>query len=213
MTISLRTLFLLILPALLSVSCGSDNDDDDDRTPVINVPEEEFEDESDNDVNRTIRYTSVVMEENCGFWTDCDFTIRADYNRRPVILTANFVDNGWPHHEDLPEGQNEIDVGSCNFQVTLSEAEADKLEGFADKLRICEIENTPTADRGFDGLFMTDTAGTEAMVYKFPRGGQEEEGKISYLCGGRQGYYSYMKKLIVPKAPEECPDGYQRLFR
>lgn len=211
MTISLRTLIPFILSALLMVSCGSDNDDNDDSSGGADVPETELP-QAEEDANEPIRYSSVVMEENCGFWTDCDFIIRADYNRRPVILTANFIDNGWPENDGVPE-EAEIDIGSCNFQVTLTEEQADKLESFADRLRICEVQNTPTTDRGFDGLFMTNSSGREFMVYKNRNGGQEEEGKINYLCGGRRGYYDYMKNLIVPRAPEECPEGYKRLFR
>lgn len=206
MTITFRTLFLLILSALTVVSCGSDNDEKEDSPSNTAAPQEEEED----DTNRNIRYSAIVLEENCGFWTDCDFTVRSDLNRRPVILTANFIDNGFPHNEDLP---NEIDVGQCNFQVTLTEAEADRLESLADKLRICRVENTPTADRGFDGLFTTDSSGREFMVYKFRDGGQEEEGEVNYLCAGRSAFYNYMGKLIVPEAPADCPSGYKRLFR
>lgn len=205
-----RKLSLIILTLFMIVSCGSDNDDDD-NTPVTNRPDDREEEE---DENRTIRYTSVVLEENCGYWTDCDFTVRGDFNRRPVLLIANFVDNGFPTDQPAPEGETDsIDEGTCNFTVTLSESEADRLEAAADKLRFCRVENNPTADRGFDGLFATSTSGVESMVYKYRDGGQEEEGKISYICAGRATYYKEVEKLIVPKAPAECPNGYKRLFR
>ncbi len=197
----------ILFCALMIVSCGRGNDDDNEANPVANVPLEEA------NTNRRIRYTSIVLEENCGFWTDCDFTIRADYNRRPVILTANFVDDGWPTDQPAPDGGvDTISEGTCNFQVTLTETQADHLEAFADKLRFCQEENTPTADGGFDGLFSTDTSGKESMVYKFKDRGQEEEGKISYICAGRAGYYNYMRKIIFSKAPDHCPSGYKRLF-
>ena len=208
MKVTPRVLFIMLLSLFLAVSCGSDNEDSEGTTSVP-IDEEE----ADTDTDHSIRYTAVTIEENCGFWTDCDFSVRGDYNRRPVILTAHFVDNGWPGDEEVPEGGEPIDIGTCDFQVTLSEAEAGRLEGLADKLRICQVENTPTADGGFDGLFVTDRSGRDTMVYKHRDGGQEEEGKINYLCGGQRAYYSYLRKLIVPRAPADCPDAYQRLFR
>lgn len=151
-----------------------------------------------------IRYSSVTVEENCGFWTDCDFIVRGDYNIRPIVLSAHFVDNS---------GTVNGDTGACDFTVTLTDEEARRLESAADRLRTCSVRNNPTADRGFDGLFLLDTHGTEKMVYKFPDGGQMESGRINYLCGGRNAYYSILEGLVVPKAPAECPQSYQRLFR
>jgi hypothetical protein len=188
------------------VSCGNGSDDDKTK-PVTNSPDDR---ENEEDENPGIRYSSIVLEENCGFWTDCDFTVRTDFNQRPIVINASFVDNGWP----VPETENDsIDEGKCDFRVTLNEEEGARLKALADKLRFCETENVPTADGGFHGLFATDTSGTESMVYKYKNRGQEEEGKIKYICGGRAGYYNEMKKIILPKAPVECPSGYKRLFK
>ncbi len=108
MLVSLRNLFPFIFCAVMIVSCGKELADNNATTPSTNVPQNE--NDRGDDTNRTIRYSSIVLEENCGFWTDCDFTIRADFNRRPVILKANFIDNGFPDEDS-------IDEGNCNFQV------------------------------------------------------------------------------------------------
>lgn len=205
MIVPLRILFLIITLSFITVSCGSDNHASDNTPVITNAPQDNVAREED-DV-RTVRFSSVVLEKNCGFWTDCDFIVRSDLNRRPLILTASFVDNGFPTEDEV------IDEGQCRFVVTLSEAEADQLEALADRLRICQFENTPTADGGFDGLFMTSSSGKESMVYKFKDRGEEEEGKVNYLCSGRSGFYNYIKKLIVPRAPASCPSGYKRLFK
>lgn len=182
---------MFVLSLLVLVSCGRSENKSADAPEVPQIEEEE-------NPNHSGRYTNVVMEENCGFWTDCDFTVRADLSQRPVILSANFVDN--------VEGQ-------CEFQAALSEESSETLHKLADKLRVCEVKNSPKSDAGFDGLFISAASGKEYMVYKMRNGGQEEEGKINYLCGGRTEFYNFMSKLIVPEVPENCPSGYKRLFR
>lgn len=202
MTFTLRVLFLLLV-----IACGRGHDDKKAMTRTADPADdrEEVRPES------RIRYSAVTIEENCGFWTDCEFSVRVDYRERPLILNAHFVDSGWTGEEEVPAER--VDTGACDFQVALSDAEAGILEGLADKLRLCQVRNTPTADGGFDGLFITDTSGKDTMVFKHRNGGQEEEGNVNYLCGGRRAYYSYLRQLIVPEAPEECPDAFTRLFR
>lgn len=193
----LRFLFP-VLPILLILSCGRENEESGKKNPVTDTEEREVP---------AGRYSAIVLEKNCGFWTDCAFIIRADFSRRPLVLEANFLDSGWPSE------QGSSTEGKCEFEVALSDAEARALEIYADGLRICQTENTPSSEREFDGAFITLTSGGEAMAYKSKTDGQNEDGKINYLCRGRAAYYSYMKKLIVPKAPPECPSGYKRLFR
>ncbi len=203
MSVTLRRFFLLILSSLQFISCGNE---DESPAPLTNISDTQNDRAEEEEINRDHRYTSIVLEENCGFWTDCDFTVRADFTRRPLVLDAHFVDDGWPAPDSMEEG-------ACDFQVTLTDEETRRLEASADALRFCEMENIPHADEGFDGLFATDAEGTEFMVYKSKDRGQEEEGMINYICSGRAGYYNEMRKLIEPKAPEECPSSYKRLFR
>lgn len=183
----------ILLFILLVVSCGKSHDGKSGNTPR---PEEREEGQI------TIRYNAVAVEKNCGFWTDCDFMVRAEFNQRPIILNSHFVNNSLPD-----------EIGKCDFEVTLSEAEALQLEKLADKLRICKVRNNPTFDRGFDGLFITDRNGKENLVYKYKDGGQEENGRVNYLCAGREAYYQYLRSLVEPAAPPECPDSYKRLFQ
>ena len=189
---------MLLLTLFTLISCGGGSDKSNNSSGPTSVPQSEAEPSTPR-----ILYSAIVLEENCGFWTDCDFMIRTDFNQRPVVLAANFVDNNFSHEEN----------GQCEFEVTLTEEEALRLEALTDKLRFCRVKNNPTADGGFDGLFATDAAGENFMVYKFHNGGQEEEGDINYLCSGRSAFYNYVNSLIVPKTPAECPAGYKRLFR
>jgi hypothetical protein len=193
---------LPLLLVSLFISCGKSKSENQKTTPSTHTPERE-----EDGTSPSLRYTSILMEENCGFWTDCDFSIRTDFAHHPVTLTANFVDNG------VPEEGRVMDVGHCDFQVTLSEDQAIELQKYADALRICHARNIPAVDRGFDGLFVSDSSGKETMAYKSKSRGQDEAGEISYLCGGSKNYYQYMKQIISPVVPEECPDGYERLFR
>lgn len=171
---------MLVLSVLFVASCGNNKHE---SSPTTNFPQNENE-----PVSGKSRYSEILIEENCGFWTDCDFTVRSELNRRPVILDAGFVDNVGP------------EIGECNFQVILSDPQADRLEVLADQLRFCQVDNFPDSPDGFDGLFASTTSGKEFMVSK------------KDLCAGRTKFYNYLKTLILPKAPETCPSSYLRLF-
>ena len=203
---TLWPLLLLLVSMLTFVSCGSDSDDNDSAaTPTTPAPPQNEEDE-DTDVNVPVRYSSVEMYSSCGMGYDCQYSLRSDLNRRPVILTANFVNNGPWDEEPVPED----DVGSCAFTRTISEAQADKLEKLADNLRTCKnTEGEDVQDVGEDLLILTGRDGAVTRANKTKLGYPINE---IYVCQGSRAYHSYVKSLLKGKVPAECPKDYRWLF-
>ena len=179
---------------LLTVACGKD---DDGNGNSGGQPPQQREEDRPAPGNRKIQYSSIEIDtftDQDGF----DRKLRMDLNRRPVIITGNFSD--MKEEDGTPTG--------CAFQVTLTEQQADQLEKRADKLKLCTRNNA-----GEDGevyylelqeITLTDNQGNKksGQKYYFEDSTQTDQ---TYLCRGRAPFYSYVKKMLAPKLPLNCP--------
>lgn len=184
----------VLLSMLILASCGSGDDDDNDDPVVTNPPVQEETDNNGDQPNRTIRYSAVVVEGDDSL--DYRHNIRMDLNRRPVIITGNVNDAG----------------GNCNFAITLTEAQADKLEARADRLRLCTRDgDIPAEDIAIDGgdwITLTDVQGNTTSGDKYLW--TDDDMDQTYICKGRSSFYSYVRQLVRSGAPASCPTGFTK---
>lgn len=192
------SLLFCFLSLFLAISCGSDNDDDND-TPSVTTPtnEDDRQNEDDND-DVVSKYTSVVINANGFYEPSYNHRLRADLGRRPVIITGNF-------EQEFVEG---APAATCSFSVTLTEAQADRLERLANKLKICKNDKSGEEIVDFeenDLIYVTGRNGATTEAFKSYIG--DFDMAFNWLCGGRSAFYSNMKALVRNKIPANCPAG------
>lgn len=200
----------LLLSLMLMISCGSEDDDNDDVvevTPPVEREEETRDNDNDeNAPNRTIRWSAIELLTDDPWIEMYTQTLRMDLNRRPVIITGAFVDE--------PDEETTGETKTCNFQVTLSEAEADKLEAKADKLRLCTEDTSGEEEEVIDGAFntitVTDNQGNVSTGTKFKY--YDVHMRQTWVCKGRSSFYKYLKKVVKEDMPANCPDQDLRRF-
>lgn len=197
---------------MMTASCGKDDDDGDNGGDVVNTtpPQQEEEDTNTNtETNGPIRYLAAEQVFSCGMGFDCNYSIRADFNRRPLIITANFQDYG--EYEQSESEEQPRSTGECTFQVKLTEKEAGRLEKLADKIRTCSVRNDMImVDGPTNELVLT---GKDGDVTRANKKRYEDVVDEIYICRGRSKYYNYIRQLVKGEVPKRCPDGYSHIFR
>lgn len=190
------SLLFCFLSLFLAVSCGSDNDDNDNGTVNMPTNEDDRENEDDTAVSK---YTSVRLNAN-GFFDDLyEHSLRLDLGRRPVIMAGSY--------SSTPENGTKE---NCTFQFTVTDAQANKLETLGNRLKVCTHVNNTDGEEIVDFIendliYLTERNGKQTTAFKSYPGAFDMD--YSWLCGGRSGFYSYVKSLVAPKTPENCPDG------
>ncbi len=187
------SLLFCFLSLFLAISCGSDNDDNDDVT--VTPPREE---ENDDVVSK---YTSVLLKADDDFISMYNHSLRLDLGRRPVIVAGNF--------SDAPNEEMEGPTVACTFQVTLSEAQADKVERLANRLKFCSRDAEIEEEVTYSDLQMieaTDRSGNTTRAFK-RYFGDSHPADQTWICKGRSSFYSYVKSVVRSKVPANCPPG------
>ncbi len=198
MKLSLLYCFLFLF---IAVSCGSDNDDDDDSvtTTPPTTNEEDREEEEDNNVPS--KYSSIILRADDDFFLNYSHSLRLDLGRRPVLVTGNFKDD--------PDEETEGQTRQCDFQVSLTEAQADRVERLANRLKFCsrdiEIEEEVTYSE-LQTIAVTDRNGVTTNAFKYDFG-EDHPADQTWICGGRSAFYSYVKSVVSRKVPVNCPPG------
>lgn len=200
--------FLLCLLSLfLFVACGSDNDDDDSVTENPPTTNEDDRENEEDDNNAQVRYTALLFEANGFYDLTYEHKLRADLGRRPVIITGNF--------SQTPELPEDGEAKSCAFQVRLTEAQADRLETLANRVRYCsrdyEFEDEIVDFSELSTLTLTERNGRTIEAYKYDLGSNISMDQ-TWICRGRANLYSYVKSILSRKVPENCPDEALRKF-
>lgn len=175
----MRVLSFIILGLLIS-SCGEDNSDNDDNT----VPPRQEERES------PIRWTKIELVSEDGFIDYYFHSLSMEFNRDPVIIDGSF----------------ETEDRECTFSIPLTEAEAQRLTLAGEDLGTC-VDDIDDGDiritRPTNSIFLTDRNAVETVAFKdrftdLPLA-------QTWLCRGKENFYSTLKSLMQEKLPEECP--------
>ncbi|MES2527298.1 MAG: hypothetical protein V4598_09425 [Bdellovibrionota bacterium] len=199
MKLSLLYCFLFLS---LIISCGSDNDDNDDDVTVTppTTPEEEEED------NVPSKYSSIILGTDDLYVKNYEHSLRLDLGRRPVLVTGNF--------KDSPDEGSVGETKQCDFQVSLTESQADNVERLANRLKFCsrDIEIEEEVDFGeLRTIAVTDRNGVTTTAYKYDLGETFPDDQ-TWICGGRSAFYSYVKAVVSRKVPVNCPPGAIKKF-
>ncbi len=196
------TMLFCFLFLSLVISCGSDNDNDDDNVTVTppTTPEEE------EDRNVPSKFSTITLRSDDNFVLNYEHSLRLDLGRRPVIIVGNF--------KDEPDEEMEGETVACTFQLNLTEAQADKVERLANRLKFCtrnvEIEEEIDFSE-LQTIEATDTSGLTTFAYKNFMGESFPDDQ-TWICGGKSAFYSYVKSVVARKVPANCPAGAVRKF-
>ncbi len=198
----------ILLMAIVCVSCSKGDDNNSNNTQ-----REQQENPAPNPTpapapapSTPVQYSAFQMNEQFyGFSDlDTDFEIKMQFNKRPLVITSNFLENTTNDFGDI------LSVQKCNFSFNLTNEEADKLESYAKKIKICEFYNQEIADGAFSSLDVTDSQGKVKSVLRYKS--SEVTGKHLYLCGGKKMLYQYVGDLVKARAPVDCPESYKDMF-
>ncbi len=190
---------LCFLSLFLAVSCGSDNDNSD-KDPVAQTEQPQNEDDP---TPAPSRYSEIKLQTTQHVGPFFDHTLQMDLGRRPVFFSANF--QAQPGEITIPEA-----IRACNFQFTISDVQATKLEALGNRLRFCkrdwEFEDEQVDSTGSNTIRATEQNGTVTEAYKNDLG-RDLHIDQTWLCAGKTAFYNYVKTLTRPKVPDSCPPG------
>ena len=177
----------LIFFGLLLCSCGEDNTDNENPT----VPRREEE------VEFPVRWSRIDLQTQDGFLEFYDHKMSMNLNVRPFVITGSF--------QDRPFGDDDLE--SCTFSVTLTDADATRLEEEADDLDVCTeegVDNDIIIEGPSNVISLTDLSGNTIRANKTEY--QEFDIDQTWLCEGERTFYSTIRSTLLGRLPADCPD-------
>lgn len=167
---------------MLVVSCGNSGGGSGSHSPNNRIQNEQLPEESS-------LYSQVSLVA-AGFTGEYQHEIKINIGQE-VDVEASF--------------QSDIDNKQCSVNLTLTGAEATKLKGLSDKLKICIYQTDSDiqieTDTNGIGLIKPDGQGEYANKELSGQNGE------AYLCQGKEGFYQMIRNSLSKEisSNSDCP--------